>query len=192
MQPRRSAPPRGAVQRNAGVGGLLREKRGPLPVWAWLLILIGVLLLVILWRRRNAAAVPPEAELPGDQYPPPVYVVPPASPPVVNVQLPPPLPPPQTPPPVPPGGGRDTPPGSGPGITVEVLHRYTSQNPPWDSTIWGIWNRYRNQHGADRTTAATWQQLWNAPQNAGLRALRGSPQGIRLHDRVFVPGVRAP
>lgn len=185
--------------RTSGPMALLKEKRGPLPVWAWVLIGLGVLLAVEWWRRNRAAAAAAATtgdtptgyrdELPGQQhYPSPIFIVPGATTPPVNVGpivLPPPTeqpppppspPPPTTPPTTPPAGGSPTP--TPPGIYVTVA---PWGNPaPWNSTIWGIWDRYR--------TTASWQQIWNHPMNNSLRSLRGAPENIRPGDKVFVPG----
>jgi hypothetical protein len=170
--------------RAARIGALLRERRGPLPVWGWLALVLVVLLAVAWWRRRANTAAPAAEVVPGDQTPPAVFPI--------NISVIGPAPT-ATPPLVPPGGGRDDVPGAGTGgILVTVVHRYTAVNPRYDSTISGIWGHYAART-SDRTTAATWQDLWNDPHNAALRTkLRGNPKNLSLGDRVFVPGVRTP
>jgi hypothetical protein len=93
---------------------MLWQKKGPLPVWAW--ILIGLtLLFVVTWWRRNQAASQENTEaatgyynhqLPGNQGAPPIFVVPQA--PVSPVTILPP-PPPATVPAAPPAGGSNPP-----------------------------------------------------------------------------------
>lgn len=179
--------------RAGGPMALLKQRRGPLPVWAWVLIGLGVLLVIEWWRRNQAAAATTgdtlagyRDELPGQQhYPAPIFIVPGATTPPVNVgpivlpppEQPPPTPtPPTTPPTTPPAGGSPTP--TPPGIYVTVA---PWGNPaPWNSTIWGIWDRYK--------TTGSWQQIWNHPMNNSLRSLRGAPENIRPGDKVFVPG----
>lgn len=95
----------------SGVVGILTRKRGPLPMWAWLTIGLGLLLLVMYFRGgsgRPDASEAPGSE-PGDQLTPPaVWIVPQTQTPTVIVS------PPSTVPTAPPGGGRPTPPGVGP------------------------------------------------------------------------------
>lgn len=91
---------------------MLTERKGPLPVWAWLAIGVAVLLVVAWWRRNQRAAADeaavgyPRDELPGDQGAPPIFVVPPAATPPVNVNVP------VTVPTAPPGAGAPPPGGT--------------------------------------------------------------------------------
>lgn len=62
-------------------------------------------------------------------------------------------------------------------VSVTVA-KFTSKNPPWNSTISGIAGHYG--HGGD------WQSTWNDPQNAKLKASRGKPESIRPGDTVKV------
>lgn len=61
--------------------------------------------------------------------------------------------------------------------TVTVV-KYTSKNPPWNSTIWGIANHYG---------ISSWQTVWNDPHNAALKKKRGVPEHIQPGDQVYVP-----
>ena len=172
----------------------LKQRRFGLPVWVWVIILLGLLVLVASWRRnRKGGGV--EMETTGDDtsqvYRGPVINVDAPPPPDVNVVVNVPKPPkPTTGPATPPAGGGTspttppTPTPTPPGKMISVT-TYTASNPPWNSTIWGIWNHYRSQNGL-----TNWQALWNHPQNAALRKLRGVPEHIRPGDKVFVPGVR--
>lgn len=167
-------------------GSMIWRKAGPLPMWAWGLILLGVALAWSLWRRNRAAGEASTAaageELPGDQTAPPVFVVPqaPVSPVVVT-------PPPATVPPAPPGGGRELPPAPPkppggpkppPGRWVTVV-AYSSKSPSWASTISGI---------AKHFGIGDWRTIWTHPVNAPLRKSRSVPERIRPGDRVWVPG----
>lgn len=97
---------------------IIWQKKGPLPIWAWILIGLLVLFVVTWWRRnQQSAAQNKEAstgyvdELPGDQSANPIFIVPqaPVSP-VTILPTPPPVTgPPNTVPPAPPGGGTNPP-----------------------------------------------------------------------------------
>jgi len=179
-------------------GSIIWQKKGPLPVWGWMALVLGVALIWAWLRRRNAPTDTTGGmvdELPGDQTAGPIFIVPSAAAPAVNVVLPtpvtppttPPVTPPTTPPPVPPGGGRDTPPGNpvptSPGTKIPV-----DSYPAWNSTISGIFAHFKRQN---RTTATRWEDVWNHPMNADLRKLRSKPNLIRKGDQVFVPGLQA-
>jgi hypothetical protein len=69
-------------------------------------------------------------------------------------------------------------------VTVTVA-KYTTKNPPWNSTLSGIFGHYKST-----TTAKKWQDIWNAPANAALRAKRGAENRIQPGDKIFVPGAR--
>jgi hypothetical protein len=89
-------------------GSLIWRKMGPLPVWAWALIVLGVALAWVSWRRNraagNEAATGYTDELPGNQSAPAIFVVP-----QVTV------------PSAPPAGGRPHPPGGGTGVRYLTL-----------------------------------------------------------------------
>lgn len=118
-------------------GSIIWERKGPLPVWAWILILLGLVFAVAWWRRNQATAQADEAatggvrgiyrdELPGDQTAPPIFVVPQA--PVSPVTV---LPPPPTVPAAPPAGGA-APPSTAPSfvqvpVNQNLYEYFTSQ-----------------------------------------------------------------
>jgi hypothetical protein len=93
-------------------GSIIWEKKGPLPVWAWALILLGLVLAVAMWRRNKNDAAATEtttgdsAPLPGNQSAGPIFIVPSAATPAVNIT--------NTVPHAPPGAGRPTPPSNPP------------------------------------------------------------------------------
>ncbi len=60
-------------------------------------------------------------------------------------------------------------------VTVTVK-KYTSNNPPWESTISGIAAHY----------GKSWSTVWNDSKNAGLRKSRKDPKLIRPGDKVYV------
>lgn len=88
-------------------GSIIWRKYGPLPVWAWALILLGILLAFTVWRRNKAGSADTEEalayvdELPGDQTAPPVFINQPGPTNIgpINVPI-------TTVPGAPPGGGR--------------------------------------------------------------------------------------
>jgi hypothetical protein len=168
----------------------LREKRLGVPLWVWGLGVVILLLLFVTWRRRGSSSSSSsvsETDAYGNAgYPAPIFIVPQAATPAVTV-IPGPTPPgtPQTPPATPPGGGSTppttptTPVPTPPGSYVTFV-KFQGSPPPWNSTVWGIWNRTR--------TVGSWQQLWNHPMNNQLRTLRSIPEHVQPGDRLFVPG----
>jgi len=62
-------------------------------------------------------------------------------------------------------------------ITVKVVH-FTTNNPPWNSTISGIAAHYG--YGSN------WSAVWNDPKNLGLRTKRKEPNKIQAGDTVYV------
>jgi len=85
-------------------GSIIWEKKGPLPVWAWALLVLGLVLAVTMWRRNSASATATEAttggDVPPNQAAPPVFIVPQGPPPNVTITV----------PGAPPGAGRPHPP----------------------------------------------------------------------------------
>jgi hypothetical protein len=181
------------VPATGGVRSMLSRRYGGVPVWAYVAGVLALLLVVAWWRAKrnaaaNATATGDEEPLPGDQAAPPVFIVPqPPGPTIpVTVNLPP-LP--ATVPPAPPGGGRPGPPGvppkpipSAPGILVPVA-KFTTKNPPWNSTLSGIFAHFKG-----KTSAKSWEDIWNHPLNADLKRKRGTVKSIQPGDKVFVPG----
>lgn len=177
-----------------------KNKTGPLPNWAWAAIGLGVAVAVASWRRNKQAADEDEArstteiQLPESVQPTYAFVdadttnitVPSAPagggrPPITTLPAPNPTPtpkPPTSPKPLP----VPKPPAAPRGKWVNVT-KWTKKNPPWNSTIWGITNKLLGPK-------VSWQTVWNAPQNASLRAKRGEPEKIRPGDRVWVPGAK--
>lgn len=186
----------------SGPRALLTEKRGPLPVWAWLALGLALLLGVVLWRRNrasagNAVATGDDDEVGGDQTAPAVFIIPPGPAPVVNINGV------ETAPAAPPGAGSPPPgvpstpgpvPNKNPGPkappkappkkpapkayeTVSVK-RYTNSNPPWQSTLSGI---------ASHFGISDWHKIWNDPKNVGIRNARKDPKFIRPDDKIYVP-----
>jgi hypothetical protein len=165
-------------------GSMWTRKFGPLPLWAYG---VAVLIVVGIWRlwsdaqRAKSTQQDPGVQLiGGDQQPPIVFqsyttVTNNDAPPGAGRTTPPtpaPVPGPVVPPKPVPG------PAPAPGTWVPVT-RWTKKNPPWDSTIAGI--------AAHFGFGGNWGPVWNAPQNADLRARRKQADLIQSGDRVFVP-----
>jgi hypothetical protein len=179
----------------AAGGSILTRKTGPLPNWVWMALLLLVALIYSFWQRNRAAEVPLEEDngpsvenVPGDQTPPPVFILPQAPQPSVTVPV-----TVNTPAPAPPAAGRPTPPVTPPKPAAPVpkpaapayqtvsVAKYTSKNPPWNSTIWGIAKQYG--YGA---AANNWSSIWNDPKNAALKAKRKDPKKIQPGDKIYV------
>lgn len=189
------------------IGDTFRKKYGPLPMWAWMGLGLGVALAISVWNKNKkgtpsdeAPADPISYELPGNL--PPSYSFPinttvinsppaggrdgppgPAGPPGPPGPVPGPVPAPTpTPVPVPPKPVPAPPrpvPAPPPGQYVTVA-KYTSKNPPWNSTLWGIASHlYGN--------GKSWNRIWTAPQNAALLRKRGKPEAIQPGDKIWVP-----
>lgn len=196
------------------VGDTFKKKYGPLPLWAWMGLGLGVALAVAVWNRNRTGATgdrdeapadPIDYELPGNL--PPSYAFPINttiinSPPAGGRDGPPgPAGPPG--PPGPPGpGGKPTPvpptppkptpkppaPGPVPAGRWVVVATYKEPNPVWNSTLWGIAENSYGKGGKYGTGGGkAWPSIWNAPQNAALRKLRGAPEKIRAGDKIWVP-----
>lgn len=176
---------------------IIWEKKGPLPVWAWALLVLLLALGWSVWRRNRtegeAANVVTGSDepLPGDQSGPPVFIVPPATPPAINVPITV-QPAPVTVPAAPPGGG-SAPPSTGP-ITKPPTPKpappkggyvttttYPDRTAPKESTLWDIAYTWLPQG------ASQWGMIWNHPLNKDLKKKRGAPEKIRPGDRWFVP-----
>jgi len=184
-------------------GSLLTRRIGPLPTWQWLAVitLAGLAYYVLVARKKTAAATSStsttspttsSADVPQfviqNTFPSPP-MTPAANNITVNVpdqdtQAPPtptnpvspvrrgpalPLPAPTTP------VHQTLPAKIGKTVTVT---KWTAKNAPWSSTISGI---------AAQSGIKNWQTVWNAPQNAALRAQRKKPELIQPGDKVYVP-----
>lgn len=182
-----------------GGGSILTRKTGPLPNWVWMALLLLAALIFSMWQRNRQATGGEDdldavtEPLPGDQTPPPVFIIPQAPQPTVPVNVEVNLPPGVTPPAAPPAGGRPPakpkpkPPAPKPPAkptpaqyaAVKVA-KYTSRNPPWNSTLWGIAEHYPKYGGKN------WSQIWNDPKNAALKKKRGKPERIQPGDTIYV------
>ena len=192
----------------SGPKAFLTRKIGPLPTWAWMGLILGAALAFSAWRsnRQGTADTAGKADVAGSDlgsaYDPYLTFVSGDNTTITNVQT-------------PPGGGRDgsipaAPAGTpAPVVTapaptttapkpatpvkkpaapapagryVPVVAYKKGQKAGTPSTLWGIAQLvYGNAHGAQ------WKQIWAAPQNAKLRALRKQPELIRPGDSVWVP-----
>lgn len=193
-------------------GSVIWQQKGPLPVWAWALVVLLAVLVFTWWRRNRATATATEAttgytsQLPGDQSAPPVFIVPVSPPPPVNVapadvtvnptiNVPPPIvtpsvvPPPATVPTAPPAGGSPppvAPPGGAP-PTPSPPGGYVTVTKWPDSSVpreSTLWDIAGSWLPAG---AAQWQQIWNHPLNNAIRVKRGDPKYIQAWDQFFVP-----
>lgn len=184
-----------------GAGSILTRKTGPLPNWVYMAILLLVALVFSVWRgnRSQANAVeegPSEEEeygLPGDQTPPPVFILPQNPQPAVNVTVnnpagankpttPPSAPPAATKPPATKPAPKPSAP-SKPAVSYQkvTVQKYSSKNPPWNSTLWGI--AKANGYGA---SGKNWTSIWNDPKNAAIKKKRGAPEKIQPGDVIYV------
>lgn len=185
-----------------------KKKTGALPNWAWAGMGLGGAVAYSSWARNRAASKEEEAtstssglELPGNVAPTYAFVdadttnitVPAAPagggrPPIVTLPFPTtpatPRPTPKpTPSPLPaPAKPVVKPPAAPTGKYVTVA-KWTSKNTPWNSTLWGITNKLLGPK-------AQWQAVWQAPQNASVRAKRKDPTKIQPGDKIWVPGAK--
>lgn len=182
-----------------GSGSILTRKTGPLANWIWMGILLLLALVYSLWKRNSAGADVeeldgPEVEEvgPGDQTPPPVFILPQNPQPTVpvNVVINNPNNP-GTPRPAPPVAVKPPPAGAKPkpsapvkpavAYTTVKVEKYTSKNPPWNSTLWGI-----AKHSGYGSASNNWNTIWNDPKNAALKKKRGKPEKIQPGDTIYV------
>lgn len=185
---------------SGGGGSILTRKTGPLANWIWMSILLLLALVYSIWKRNQASANAveegPEVEEvgPGDQTPPPVFILPQNPQPsvIINNTTPGgPGPTPATPKPAPPVATKPTPtatppkpaPPAKPTIAYDAIKvtKYTTKNPPWNSTLWGI--AKQKGYGAGSTN---WHGIWNDPKNAALKKKRGDPKKIQPGDTIYV------
>lgn len=184
-------------------GSFLTRKVGPLPMWAWMAIVVGGLVAVVAWRNAHQAAntATTDSTVPPDQTPPMVFQdyvtsTPPYSPPAGGRHGPPAGSGSGAPPaggssgsgtsgggvPVPPGPVKPGPtptPTPHPSSTTVTVAKYTTSNPPWNSTLSGI--AQHEGYGGD------WQAIWNNAANAALKARRKQPNLIQPGDKIVVP-----
>lgn len=171
-------------------GSFVMQKTGPLPNWAWMAFGLAGALGIAYWKSQKAKK---DAALSGDPVGPngvknsktgsaadDYYVFVDADSTVNTLNA------------APPGGGRPPRPGRGPrppdspapdGQQVSVV-KWTAQNAPWNSTLYGI---AKHLWGS----GDQWRQIWEAPQNARLKELRKKPEGIQPGDKIWVPDAPA-
>lgn len=182
----------------SSTGSIWTRKTGPLPNWMWAAIALLLALVYALWQRNRSAASSegPSTDTADDtldnQTPPPVFILPQNPQPTVpvNVTV---NNPPGTPPPAPPVATKppptQTPPKpSAPTKTPAVAYdqvgvvAYTSKNPPWNSTLWGIAKHYGYGSAADNYKA-----ILNDPKNAALKKkIGGDPKKLPKGATVYV------
>jgi hypothetical protein len=178
-------------------GSIFLRKTGPLANWIWMAILLLAALVYSLWK-RNAAGAGGEAEeldgpvveeYPGNSTPPPVFILPQNPQPTVPVNVvvnnpgtPPTAPPVATKPPVTVPKPKPSAP-SKPAVAYDAVKvsKYTSKNPPWNSTLWGI-----AKHAGYGSASKNWTTIWNDPKNAALKKKRGTPEKIQPNDVIYV------
>jgi hypothetical protein len=168
-----------------GGGNILQQRLGPFATWVWLLFAtIAILIYAYVGNRKKAAASAQATagqsvaaqQVPdiiiqnqeGTETETPTGSVPPAPP----TTTPPPGKPPAKPPvrhPGPPPKGKPTKPAQ---YKIVQVARYTEDNPPWNSTLWGI-----AQHEAVK---GGWQAL------AKLNGIK-DPRHITPGQKIRVP-----
>ena len=176
--------------------GILTKKIGPLPTWGWMAVGLGLAVIIASVNKDKKASAAADKQNMGDggyggtldygagyggggiyvggsQRPPVIFQS--YNTQVAETQLPPlggrPFPPcaPGTPCPAPPAPGRwvQVPGGRGPkGMHGNPLERLARE-------LFG--------------TPDPWRAIWDAPENAGLRARRKTPMRLQAGDRVWVP-----
>lgn len=188
-------------------GSILTRKTGPLANWIWMAILLLAALVFSLWKRNKSAPndnTDDTADSTLDnQNPPPVFILPqnpqPAVPITINVpgqpvsSLPVPPPPIRTPPSAPPTGSKppstNPPPASkpppkptAPQYEQVTVTAYTSKNPAWNSTLWGIAKHYGYGSASNNYLA-----IINDPRNAALKTkIKGNPKNLPKGATVWV------
>jgi nucleoid-associated protein YgaU len=173
-------------------GSTLSNKLGPLPTWVWMALGLLGALMFSLWKKNKATAAASTTDTTSvpDQTPPVIfqnstylYNTDVDAPPVGGRPTPPiytTLPVATVPPTPKPGPGSPPTPVPKPNGQWVTVSKFTTKNPPWNSTLWGI-----SQHllGA----GSKWQSIWNAPQNATLKSRRKAPEKIQPNDKIWVP-----
>jgi hypothetical protein len=117
---------------------IIWEKRGPLPVWAWLIIGLAGLFAALWWRRNKAAAAEANTGYTGTAAINQQQTIPP----IINTW-----------PSVPPGGGRNNPPTTNPGspfppAPAKVTVQGGTSSDAWINTMTGSYGLYWNQLAA--------------------------------------------
>lgn len=176
-----------------GITGSLQARVGPLPLWGWLGIVTAAALIYVLWYRGRSGAPTDEDQgiertstIPSEDVP--QFVIqnqlPPIAPaitlPPVNVDVD------VHNPTAPANAGTTTSPGPIKKAQAKAKQyrqvkvvKFTTKNPPWNSTISGIASHYGIKN---------WMTVWNDPKNAALRKLRkNNPKLIQPGDIVHVP-----
>lgn len=184
------------TEQSAGGGSFITRKVGPLPMWAWMAIGLGVALAVSVWRNNRSASADAanagtgalqEYKLPEGVQPTYTYlggdsvttvnVAPPGAgrpggpsrPPVPTPVTP------TTPTPTPTPG-----PAAPAGQWVTVTKWAKGQPKGTPSTLWGIAEKVYG-------SGSSWQAIWDAPQNAAVKAKRSKPELIQPGDKFWVP-----
>lgn len=182
-------------------GSILTRKTGPMPNWVWMALILLLALGFSMWQ-RNKASTEPDAAVDtstettslDNQTPPPVFILPQNPQPTVpvNVTITNPAPTPATPPAAPPVAVKPAPTSPAPKpaapakpapaqYATVTVSKYTTKNPPWNSTLWGIAKHYG--YGAANTN---FNAIWNDPKNAALKKKRGQPTKIQPGDKIYV------
>jgi hypothetical protein len=186
------------TQGSAGqsTGSIFLRKTGPLANWIWMAILLLVALVYSLWKRNAAGAGAEELDgpvvddVPDNQTPPPVFILPQNPQPTVPVNVvvnnpgtPPGAPPVATRPTVPPVVKPKPTAPAKPAVAYQTVKvaKYTSHNPPWNSTLWGI-----AKNAGYGSASKNWTTIWNDPKNAALKKKRGQPEKIQPGDTIYV------
>jgi len=186
-----------------GGGPFYTKKVGPMPVWAWMAIAVGALLAVSTWQKNKAASTAEEtaavstATVPDDLRP--MYTFVDADTTLVSQNTtvagrtrlpskPPPTPTPTTTTPTP-TPTTTTPTTTTPTTTttepagrwVTIVKWTSGQKEGTPSTLWGV---AKMVYGDGKF----WNIIWNAPQNAALKAKRKNNERlIQPGDKVWVP-----
>jgi hypothetical protein len=183
----------------------VRKKAGPLPVWGWMGLVLGVLLALTTWKRNKSTAAKQQQAATDQQMPDSVktpqytfvdadttlvtntYAPPgggrpprPPGPPPSNPLPPRPTPTPPAPTPAPSPAPAPPAPQAPNGVWGTIVKWAERQPKGTPSTLWGL---AEQQYGNGKL----WTAIWNAPQNATLRAKRGTPEKIQPGDRFWVP-----
>lgn len=192
-------------------GSILTRKTGPLANWIWMALILLVALGFSMWRRNaqqspdaNVDTTVEPATTLDNQTPPPVFILPQNPQPSVPINITVPTPTPVTPTPANPTPTPVTPPSappvavkpppaapigkptappkpSVPQYAVVTVSKYTSKNPPWNSTLWGIAKNYGKGEKSNNYVS-----IWDDPKNAALKKKRGKPTSVQPGDKIYV------